>query len=584
MKKKNKINFWVTLPKCLHEDILKLNLTKINKDKAVKFVAYILKANSRDNYDSLRFREIPTNYIRKVYGCRYLLDFLRPLIENNIIERNSFYSYKNKSTDQGTSKSYRINNDYLHNNLELVSTNYSSNEYHNLSTIPIFYTVSCNMLHRFSNVALSSLKCNFDLSMRCREIGISVMKNLQTPVLLNQFPKNDATLRTFEKAVFNDMFDSLTYNFKRMEDEVKSVVDKISVNDFKKIDSNVDDQTFEVYDRFSGNSAWVKKETVLRSIKQNGHTLIQDKDNYYIDDLDRYVETKKKNILLSYNTSIAAIKKRIYSVNRHPTNWRLNSVFTSMYKGTFNIIKADNDLVEIDLVNSQYAIFANWLMKQCCYKDSDVKKFCSLAIGGRLYEYLVEQLKLDPQQGLTIKEREEELERAREVAKKIMMAVAFSSWKYKSTNKAAFKRLFPNVYDFIESYNKVNKDGFAVELQNKESRIFIDGIMPILLDKGLFVLTKHDSLVIRREDKEVVVNIVKTYFDVINLKSSIKVGGELIQNGVSECQILEETEKEDICQAIEPQEEIGYQNQLPIKEEPTNKKAFCKWTATEAEK
>jgi hypothetical protein len=54
-------------------------------------------------------------------------------------------------------------------------------------------------------------------------------------------------------------------------------------------------------------------------------------------------------------------------------------------------------------------------------------------------------------------------------------------------------------------------------------------------------------LVIRREDKDVVVNIVKTYFDIINFKSSIKVEGELIQNGVLGTQILVKTENEYEC-------------------------------------
>ncbi|MFA6151040.1 MAG: hypothetical protein WC716_06960 [Chitinophagaceae bacterium] len=575
MKKKNKKNIWVLLPKKLNEDINNLNLTKTNRNNAIKFVAHIIKENGRDNYDSLKFREKPSSYFRSVYGGRYFAGFLNPLIKNNIIQCNESYTNFSKNTEQNQSKSYRVNNDYFYKNLEYINTNYSTTNHHSLTHInthiPISFspisTISCNMLHRFVTLHNRTLRCNFSLSKQCQDMWLSVRKNLQTPVLLHQNCRSNLILRTFEKSTFEDLFDSLTYNYRKMEATVAYVISKINVNSFR-IDAQVEGITFEVYDRMKNRSYYVTKDRILNDVKKKGLTLIQDKDKYYIDDLDRYVETKKRNIELSYKTSISALKKRIYSVNRNKTNRRLDSVFTSMCKHTFDIIKVDNDLIEIDLVNSQYAIFANWLMQEDCYKETDVREFCSLAINGGLYEYIVEQLKLDD----------------RKNAKKIMMTIAFSSWKTNSINKVSFKKVFPTVYDFIHAYNKNTKDGFAVELQNKESGIFIDGIMPILLDRGFFFLTKHDSLVIRNEDKEAVVNIVKTYFDLISLKSSIKVDGELIHNGVSECQILDETEKEGICQATEPQEEIGFERQFPKREEPINRKPFCKWTATEAEK
>jgi hypothetical protein len=456
------------------------------------------------------------------------------LVENEILERKDSYS-----TKEHQSKSYRIHESYFSGNIEYSSTSYSnsslnSNDTIVLSNIPLYNSVPY-LWRKNEKASLKQSRINIPLTKKAHELGIYAYPFSE---MLNKRRKNAANCATYKtglkKQVIHDMVDTLEIDFMKILETTNEVVSKISYNDFK-IDAEVEASSFEVYNRFTGTTHWMTKAGAIKMAHKTGGILIQDKQKYYIDDLDRYIETKKRNILISYTTSVTALRKHIYYINRNPTNYRLDTIFTSMCSHTLDIIKQDNNLIEIDLVNSQYAIFANWLMTHDCYKQNDVKLFCSLSIEGKLYEHIHHELKLND----------------RKQAKKIMMVVAFSSPKFNSNRKTEFKELFPNVYQFIADYNKRNNDKFAVCLQNKESKIFIDGLMNILIRKGYFVLTKHDSLIIREKDRVEIQQLVKDYFDVINFKATIKCGEETIHNGVLDTQILDQTDKEYKCQRTE---------------------------------
>jgi len=341
------------------------------------------------------------------------------------------------------------------------------------------------------------------------------------------------------------MISSLSIDYSGIIAKTIEVVNSIDASKFK-VDGKVEFDTFEVYNRFNNISSFMTKSQALSLARKNGWSLIQDKYHFYIDDLDRYIETKKKNIYSHYMMTVEALRKGIYYINRNNTNHRLDTVFTSMCSETLNIIKEDNDLIEIDLVNSQFAILSDWLMNESCYQYDDVKLFCKSSINGKLYDDIARDIK---------KERNH--------AKKMMMIVCFSSNLFNSSIKKQFSNLFPNVHDFIQRYKKEETNkfkstlseeqlndkkfkknqsrNFAIRLQKKESEIFIDGLMKLLLDQGFFVLTKHDSLIIKKEDKEAVIQIVLDYFKLINFKATIKVEDEVIYNEVLDTQIQDET-------------------------------------------
>jgi hypothetical protein len=503
-----KQNFWIQLPTQLKNDFEKIDFgTTIRKDKALKFIHILRNKGMQDNFDMLRFRELNADlYIKKIFGGRYKEEFLQLLITNNIVEVINPYKVKEFS------KKYRINFKYYNTKDSFSSLSYSDRSI-STDSIPIHLSnnIHSNVLsvatlsHHFQNIDLSSLR-----------IGIPEVK----------------------KKVITDMIGSLDIDYSAIIAKTIEVVNNIDASKFK-VDNGVEFDTFEVYNRFNNISSFMTKSQALSLTRKNGWSLIQDKYNFYIDDLDRYIETKKKNIYSHYMMTVEALRKGIYYINRNDTNYRLDTIFTSMCSDTLNIIKEDNGLIEIDLVNSQFAILANWLIDEDCYQFDDVKSFCKSSIDGMLYDDIAKDIK-----------------KVRSHAKKMMMIVCFSSNLFNSALKKQFKNLFPNVHDFIQGFKKSETDkfkstltedqlsdkkfkknqsrNFAITLQKRESKIFIDGLMKLLLDQGFFVLTKHDSLIIKNEDREAVVQIILNYFKIINFKATVKVEDELIRNSVSD--------------------------------------------------
>lgn len=484
MKKKK--NYWMLIPAKLKEDLNNIPFRIENhKHKALKFINLLQKEATYDNFDTLKFRDKPSNWFKKIFNGEYKKDFLDLLVQNNIIECSDYYS-KNKAQ----SYSYRIN--------------------------PNYFDLSNSDVSNYSNVSY------VDISSSTSSIYILPISSIQlyTPYMLpvlDKVNRNDLkiNIQTIQKDVIYDMIDTLSIDYNRIIDKTKEIVQGISVNSFK-VDTEIEETYFEVYNRVTNRSYYTTKAAALAYIGKSGHSLIQDKDNFYIEDLDKYVEVKKKNILNSYLTTVKALQKRIYNVSRNNTNNRMDTVFTSMCKYTLDIIKEDNDLIEIDLVNSQFAILANWLMKESCYQNDEVKLFCKLAINGGLYENLAAQLEL-----------------TRAQSKKMMMSVCFSSHKSHSDLKSKFEKIFPTVHNFIQEFKSSSdkSSAFAIRLQNMESKIFIDGLMTQLIEKKYFHLTKHDSLIVKMDDKDAIVKLLQDYFDTIQFKATIKIEDELVHSG-----------------------------------------------------
>lgn len=112
-KQRVKENYFVYLPSNIVDEINKIEVSKIQRDKMFHFVNF-LKTSSRDSgavqtdkgisENITNYVSIPRNYFRKTYTSKYN-DFLNPLIESKIIEVNNSYSnYKGSEK----CKEYRI--------------------------------------------------------------------------------------------------------------------------------------------------------------------------------------------------------------------------------------------------------------------------------------------------------------------------------------------------------------------------------------------------------------------------------------------------------------------------------------------
>ena len=280
------------------------------------------------------------------------------------------------------------------------------------------------------------------------------------------------------------------------------------------INDLVEDGSFKVDDLLSNKSYYTTRDKAISHARDNGCALIRDGRRFVIDDPGRYVARKRKNVAIRYRWCITMVEQGIFYAARNETNRRLDHNFTSMPSVMLGIIKEDNDLAEIDMKNAQFAIHARWLIDEGLdLLHEDVSIYCKICAEGILYEHLGELFRIQ-----------------RNEAKTLMLGIAFSSHRHSSEHKRMFRELFPNVLAHIDGFKREKgKSGlFAVELQLWESEIFIDNIFINIREQGLFCITKHDSVIVREKDVEVVIRIMTGCFQSIGFGCVLNVEGRSV--------------------------------------------------------
>ena len=231
--------------------------------------------------------------------------------------------------------------------------------------------------------------------------------------------------------------------------------------------------------------------------------VIKDKNKYFSLDKDKFLKNKEISVKLNLIESVKRLVNEDLYAKRNETNNRLDTNFTNMSSIIFERYKSDNDMVELDVSNNQFAILSYILPKDL--KADDVDIFKEQAELGTLYEYVQKELKL----------------RSRECAKELLICVLFAS--YRVLDKRV-KGLFPNLCEWIKDWKKENGDdgAFPIMLQKKESEIFIDGLMKKVKLRGYCCFTRHDSIVVSKNNELAVRKIMEDYFREINYKCKIK--------------------------------------------------------------
>jgi hypothetical protein len=101
----------------------------------------------------------------------------------------------------------------------------------------------------------------------------------------------------------------------------------------------------------------------------------------------------------------------------------------------------------------------------------------------------------------------------------------FVSWingtGYLDAEKSSIRNIFGTANEFIKNFKKKDYKNICRLLQYKEASIFIDSILNnIPLD---FCLTVHDSIIVRKEDKEKALDYCKEHHpELIFVMSEIK--------------------------------------------------------------
>ena len=443
---------YIALPKSLVEAIQNLNLSKTDKSHCFKFVGLLLRDSLEDHGDLSSFTPKPQKYLKKTFDNSYGV-WLSKLLSNQIVVRSNFYSDENG-----------ICYDYL------IPSSFFSN--YQLNTLCIYNTYEPLSIVGYKDIIK----------------GIDKEYNMY----FNWF---------------EDDLESLEIDYDKLQDILDDKLNNITIRNFE-VNDQIQAKSIQVTTNVQSvkKKFYIKTSEAVEMAHKKCKSLINDEGTYKIDSVDDFIFKKKLAITFSYQNSIARLQNKNYSVKRNGTNKRLDTNFTNMSSLLVDEICLQNNLVQIDLSNSQFVLLANHLKNKL--STDDYLRFKELSGSGNLYCYI--------QQELCLKSISE--------AKNAMFEIMFSSRNNRTTSKSKLKEIFPSVLQWIDDYKKNNGDNqFSIMLQKIESDIFIDAILKRVKKHRFFCLTKHDSLIVRRQDYEVIMDILKEEFGKIGLEYSFKV-------------------------------------------------------------
>lgn len=248
----------------------------------------------------------------------------------------------------------------------------------------------------------------------------------------------------------------------------------------------------------------------LRKIKEiakkNNMQVILKKKVCYIDTLNDFLFKRIISIQINHTMVISALKYGNYYANRNKKNKRLDTNLTNMYSSFVDCICAENGLIQIDITNSQFAFLAMVLKEEL--DCDDFRLFKRLAIGGQFYESIKKIIGFE----------------SRSMSKEAMFEIIFSSRNNHTKNKKRLKQFFSNLIKWVDEFKGKNGDNsFAILLQKKEAELMIDGVYTEIKKKRMFCLTKHDSVIIRRDNYEEVMSIIRRIFNENRFECQLKV-------------------------------------------------------------
>jgi hypothetical protein len=211
------------------------------------------------------------------------------------------------------------------------------------------------------------------------------------------------------------------------------------------------------------------------------------------------------SVYIADNMSLEMIKSGYLMASRNKTNNRLDTNLTNLPSEYCDFIMKSNDMIQIDLSNSQFSFLSLWLSKYL--ESDDFKLFQNLSYTGKLYNYIQKEL------GLT----------SREKTKRILFYIFFSSNEINNSKKDYLRKRFPSVIEWVDEYKSINNHKtFCIELQRMESNFFIDNIYEIIKKLGYVCFTKHDSIIVESKYKDEVIYLIKDEMGKIGLGGNFK--------------------------------------------------------------
>jgi hypothetical protein len=220
---------------------------------------------------------------------------------------------------------------------------------------------------------------------------------------------------------------------------------------------------------------------------QLNKSLIGYNDKFYIDTTESFIHRKSNDLRLVYSKSVFDIENGIFRCSRNETNRRLDYNLTNMKSDLLNFIRIDGErLIELDIANAQFAILS-------FITDHLDEEFIKQSENGTLYD---------------------------SVNKKKMFRVAFDKIKSEQDD---VRNIFPKTMKMIDEFkHQWGYKSFSNLLQNVESLIMIDGLLPKLISKNLQVFPIHDAIRVKESDLNKAKHIILEYFKEIGFKCKLR--------------------------------------------------------------
>lgn len=222
-------------------------------------------------------------------------------------------------------------------------------------------------------------------------------------------------------------------------------------------------------------------------------------------DKELKLATTNKEVKTANNRSLARMSS-IFAIsngkinkslrfNRNTTNKRLDTNLTNMASDLKPFIVGWENMVYLDLKNSQPVLFNIDLNKRytkgSAALKAEIDRYRKATFAGKWYEELMGIYNTD-----------------RDSCKDIWMCIAYSKNKSYKGYKKPFKNIYPEIYKIIETTKTKNHQDFAINLQKLESKIFIDKICKELVDVGIIPFTVHDALIVQKSEQEEALKIM----------------------------------------------------------------------------
>lgn len=197
-----------------------------------------------------------------------------------------------------------------------------------------------------------------------------------------------------------------------------------------------------------------------------------------------------------YHAHLQTFVDRFFRFSKDEFAGRVHTNVTNLYSPLRALLRVDGEnetLGETDIRNSQ-PLFAGIAAKRQGCADERYMKLCE---SGDLYDHLANRIGV-----------------LRETAKSEMMLLFFAKNKYRSPLKRLFEAEFPSMAEYIVKMKEKDHTRVARQMQLAERKFVIDNVCAELnrRQKGIFITTIHDSVLARKEDCDLVLNVFREQF------------------------------------------------------------------------